>query len=63
VKPLKFSILSTADISVQALILPGRSHLKVEVYAIAGRNKGKVERFGGKYGIKKAYFWAGRISE
>jgi predicted dehydrogenase len=58
VKPPKFGILSTADVGVQALILTGRNHREI-FYAIAGRNKEKIERFAGKYGIKKVYFGQG----
>jgi predicted dehydrogenase len=55
VNPLKFGILSTAEISVQALILPGRNHPEVEFYSIAGRSKEKVERFARKHGIEKIF--------
>ncbi|KIM36878.1 hypothetical protein M413DRAFT_31275 [Hebeloma cylindrosporum] len=44
VNPLKFGILSTAEISIQALILPSRNHSEVEVYSIAGRSKRKRSR-------------------
>ncbi|KAH9481039.1 putative oxidoreductase [Psilocybe cubensis] len=53
--PLKFGIISTADISVQALILPARSHPSVEVYAIAGRNPENTEKFAKKHSIRKVY--------
>ncbi|KAH9481014.1 putative oxidoreductase [Psilocybe cubensis] len=53
--PLKFGIISTADISIQALILPARSHPGVEIYAIAGRSLENTERFAKKHGIKKVY--------
>jgi hypothetical protein len=55
VKPLKFGLLSTAEISVQAPILPGRNHPEVEVYSISGRSREKVEKFARKHGIEKIF--------
>ncbi|KAJ3511035.1 hypothetical protein NLJ89_g4333 [Agrocybe chaxingu] len=55
VKPLRFGILSTADICVQALIQPAHSLPDIEVVAIGGRAKEKVEAFAKKHGIRKVH--------
>ncbi|PPR05623.1 hypothetical protein CVT24_002809, partial [Panaeolus cyanescens] len=57
--PLRFGVLSAADITVNALILPARSHPDVVISAIAGRDEVKVSKFATKHGIGRVYAGSG----
>ncbi|KAF8153221.1 NAD(P)-binding protein [Crassisporium funariophilum] len=52
---IKFGILSTAALSVDAIIVPSKVHAEVVVYAVAGRSPPKVEAFAKKHGIGKVH--------
>src|SRR6476659_1182237 len=54
-KPVKWGIISTANIGV-AKVLPGMLKSKdIEIAAISSRRKKTAEEWAGKLGIKKAY--------
>ncbi|KAF9047840.1 hypothetical protein BJ165DRAFT_1468439 [Panaeolus papilionaceus] len=61
--PLRFGVLSAADITVNALIIPVKSHPDVVIAAIAGRDEAKVSKFAKKHGIGKVYSGSGSYDE
>ncbi|KAI5926010.1 hypothetical protein F4810DRAFT_619335 [Camillea tinctor] len=50
-KPLRFGVLSAADIAPSALIVPSKSHPEVVVQVIAARDPSKAKAFAQKHGI------------
>ncbi len=53
---MKYGLLGTASIAERATLAGMRASRDSEFYAVAGRNKEKVDRFVKEYGIQKGYY-------